>query len=76
MKHLMKIQISKALGITGIDFSKSSHKFTYIVVYLHAVNNTNIVLNFEDAKKDPITGLTKFEINLERTTCHYKLYII
>ena len=57
---------SKALGITGIDFSKSSHKFTYIVVYLHALSNTNIVLNFEDAKKDPETGLTKFEINLER----------
>jgi len=57
---------SKALGITGIDFSKSSHKFTYIVVYLHALSNTNIVLNFEDVKKDPETGLTKFEINLER----------
>jgi len=57
---------SSALGITGIDFSKSSHKFTYIVVYLHAVSNTNIVLNFEDANKDPETGLTKFEINLDR----------
>ena len=57
---------NNALGLTGIDFSKSSHKFTYIVIYLHAVNNTSIVLNFDDAKKDPITGLTKFEINLER----------
>tara|TARA_R110002020_G_scaffold326056_2_gene541779 strand:- start:439 stop:1341 length:903 start_codon:yes stop_codon:yes gene_type:complete len=57
---------SNALGLTGIDFSKSSHKFTYIVVYLHALEHTNIVLNFDDAKKDPITGLTKFEINLER----------
>ena len=57
---------SKALGITGIDFSKSSHKFTYIVVYLHAVNNTSIILNFDDAKKNPETGLTEFEINLER----------
>lgn len=57
---------SKALGLTGIDFSKSSHKFTYIVVYLHALEHTNIVLNFDDAKKDPITGMTKFEINLER----------
>ena len=57
---------NSALGITGIDFSKSSHKFTYIVIYLHALNNTSLVLNFEDAKKDPETGLTKFEINLER----------
>ena len=56
----------KALGYTGIDFSKSSHKFTFIVVFLQAVSNTNIVLNFEDAKKDPESGLAKFEINLER----------
>jgi len=57
---------NKALGLTGIDFSNSSHKFTFIVVYLHAVKNTSIVLNFDDAKKDPETGLTKFEINLDR----------
>ena len=55
-----------ALGLTGIDFSNSSHKFTYIVVYLHAVSNTNIVLDFDDAYKDPETGLSKFEINLDR----------
>ena len=55
-----------ALGLTGIDFSNSSHKFTYIVVYLHAVSNTNIVLDFDDAYKDPETGLAKFEINLDR----------
>ena len=59
---------SDALGITGIDFSKSSHKFTYIVTYLHAVQHTNIVLNFDDGYKDPETGLTKFEINLEKET--------
>ena len=56
------------MGITGIDFSKSSHKFTYIVTYLHAVQHTNIVLNFDDGYKDPETGLTKFEINLEKET--------
>ena len=55
-----------ALGLTGIDFSNSSHKFTYIVVYLHAVSNTNIVLDFDDAYKAPETGLAKFEINLDR----------
>jgi len=57
---------SKALGLTGIDFAKSSHKFTFIVVYLHAIKNTSIVLNFDEAEKDPVTGLTKFEINLAR----------
>ena len=57
---------NKALGLTGIDFSKSSHKFAYIVVYLHAVKNTSIVLNFDDAEKDPETGLTKFKVNLAR----------
>ena len=35
-------------------------------MFLQAVSNTNIVLNFEDAKKDPESGLAKFEINLER----------
>tara|TARA_R100000808_G_scaffold9592_2_gene26220 strand:+ start:13906 stop:14742 length:837 start_codon:yes stop_codon:yes gene_type:complete len=57
---------SDALGLTAIDFSKSSHKFAYVITYLHVANNTNIVLNFDDAFKDPETGLTKFEINLER----------
>tara|TARA_B100000029_G_scaffold513965_1_gene615122 strand:+ start:2560 stop:3399 length:840 start_codon:yes stop_codon:yes gene_type:complete len=57
---------SDALGLTGIDFAKSSHKFTFIVVYLHAVQHTNIVLNLDDASVDPETGLAKFEINLQR----------
>jgi len=57
---------NKALGLTGIDFANSSHKFTFIVVYLHAVKNTSIVLNFDDAEKDPETGLTKFKINLAK----------
>ena len=57
---------NKALGYTGIDFAKSSHKFTFIVVYLHATNNTALTLNFGDGYKDPETGLTKFEINLDR----------
>ena len=56
----------KALGYTGIDFSKSSHKFTFIVVFLQVVNNTSLSLNFGDGYKDPETGVTKFEINLNR----------
>jgi len=57
---------SKALGLTGIDFSKSSHKFTFIVIYLHAIeHNTNIVLNLENFKSDE-DGVHRYEINLER----------
>ena len=56
----------QALGYTGIDFSKSSHKFTFIVVFLQAVNNNALTLNFGDGYKDPESGLTKFEINLEK----------
>ena len=36
---------SKALGITGIDFADSRHKFTYIVVFLHAEERNNIVID-------------------------------
>ena len=35
-------------------------------MFLQAVNNTALSLNFGDGYKDPESGLTKFEINLER----------
>ena len=34
-----------ALGLTGIDFADSRHKFTYIVVFLHAEERNNIVID-------------------------------
>ena len=57
---------SKALGQTGIDFKKSSHKFFYITVFLHHVQHNNIVLDLDNAKTNPETGLAEFTINLEK----------
>ena len=59
---------SKALGQTGIDFKKSSHKFFYITVFLHHVQHNNIVLDLDltNAKTNTETGLTEFKINLEK----------
>lgn len=56
---------SGALGLTGIDFKKSSHKFMYIVVYLHAVENNKIVLDIGDIKENN-NGTVKFDIKSER----------
>tara|TARA_R110002051_G_scaffold164609_3_gene235542 strand:- start:5 stop:865 length:861 start_codon:yes stop_codon:yes gene_type:complete len=59
---------SKALGQTGIDFKKSSHKFFYITIFLHHTQYNNIVLDLDltNAKTNPETGLTEFKINLEK----------
>ena len=57
---------SNALGQTGIDFKKSSHKFFYITVFLHHVQHNNIVLDLDNAKTNPETGLAEFTINLEK----------
>ena len=57
---------SKALGQTGIDFKKSSHKFFYITVFLHHGQQNNIVLDLGGIKANPETGLTEFTINLEK----------
>ena len=57
---------SQALGHAGVDFRKSSHKFFYITVFLHHTQHNNIVLNLEDAKKNPETGLTEFTLTLAK----------
>ena len=57
---------SKALGQTGIDFRSSSHKFLYITVFLHHVQYNNLVLDLDNAKTNPETGLAEFTINLEK----------
>tara|TARA_B100000029_G_scaffold512332_1_gene608666 strand:- start:377 stop:1210 length:834 start_codon:yes stop_codon:yes gene_type:complete len=40
-----------ALGLTGIDFADSRHKFTYIVVFLHAEERNNIVIDLGSMKE-------------------------
>ena len=41
-----------ALGLTGIDFADSRHKFTYIVVFLHAEQRNNIVLDLGNMQEN------------------------
>tara|TARA_B100000029_G_scaffold514285_1_gene616486 strand:- start:3504 stop:4334 length:831 start_codon:yes stop_codon:yes gene_type:complete len=41
-----------ALGLTGIDFADSKHKFTYIVVFLHAEERNNIVIDLGSMKEN------------------------
>jgi len=41
-----------ALGLTGIDFADSRHKFTYIVIFLHAEERNNIVIDLGSMKEN------------------------
>ena len=41
-----------ALGLTGIDFADSRHKFTYIVIFLHAEERNNIVIDLGNMKEN------------------------
>lgn len=56
---------SGALGKTAIDFRKSSHKFTYIVVYLYAEERNKIVIDLENTERDE-NGVIRFNLDLTK----------
>jgi len=41
-----------ALGLTGMDFADSRHKFTYIVVFLYAEERNNITIDLGNMKEN------------------------
>lgn len=56
---------SSALGLTGIDFADSRHKFTYIVVYLYAEQHNKIVIDLDNMERDE-NGVVNFELNFDK----------
>ena len=62
-----------ALGLTGIDFADSRHKFTYIVVFLHAEQRNNIVLDLGNMQEN---SDGKYELVFEKKQLPLNLSLI